>query len=215
MEIYRQSRNRLYWRDVHENHIRVIAQPYTQELKRNKFFKFEFCSALVTRIIYLNCQHSVAFLSKYLFMLSKLIINQHTVWLMCNWLTGVMLSCFVIFIHRKETSMCMAGPPVHLVSIRLLLCCSSSCEENRGDTRHRNQCNSVLLPDAVCHASYDILQVRIYHISINLWDITCVILIYYNNLWNKYESVMTQVWIYNTSKNLILQLSIYNRSLNV
>lgn len=151
-------------------------------MKRNKFFKSEVCSALVTRIIYLNCRHLVAFLSKYLFMQSKLIIIQHTIWFMCNWLTGVMLSCFVIFIHRKETSMSRAGPPVHLVSIRLLLCCSSSCEENWGVACNRNQCNSVLLPDAVCHASHDILQVWIYHMSINLWDITCIILIYYKNL---------------------------------
>ncbi len=28
MEIYRQWRNRLYWRDAHENRIRLIAQPY-------------------------------------------------------------------------------------------------------------------------------------------------------------------------------------------
>ncbi len=28
MEIYHQSQNRLYWRDAHENRIRLIAQPY-------------------------------------------------------------------------------------------------------------------------------------------------------------------------------------------
>ncbi len=32
MEIYRQSRNRLYWRDARENRMRLIAKPYQQLL---------------------------------------------------------------------------------------------------------------------------------------------------------------------------------------
>lgn len=76
----------------------------------------------------------------------------------------MLLSCYwrrrLVFLHR-EGGVSRPRPPVQFVGSRLFLRCRSPREEDRWHACYPDQRHSMLLPDAVCHASYDLLQVWI------------------------------------------------------